>query len=698
MTIKQYIDKYIKNSFKIVTTLNKVPTVAGWQHLIEEGNNEQYLGYIINTKEAGFVVPKDVCVIDVDPRNFPKGKDSLQKLSDDIGYDLKYYASYITHTASGGIHLYYNKRPEVKLPNSLPEYLGVEFKSEGRQVVIAGSVLPDGREYVEDEDQKSLENIIHLPDSFYAVVKATQPNKIKTIGVGYKDTEEDIAIAKKRLKDAKPAVEGQNGDEHTYKICCIGKELGISKDVFFELLQDWNNRCEPAWNLDDLQTKVTNAYKYGLNPPGSSSVKAIFSYAEQEANDGWKDGLDVSKNGGFCKTLKNTATFVKNEPSTKGKLAYNRFSNDKVWIKPAPWHKDANKQGHDYYPDGKIFTDHDAIEIKYMLNCSGFDAPTQLIYESVVKVSHENNYHPVKEWLDRNPKWDGKPRVESFFSKYCGSEDNKYTKEVARKLFCGIVARITNPGCKFDYLPILVGDQGVRKSTLLKTLSIQSSWFCDNIGDITNLKELIPQTKGKLIVEWQELTLFNKIDINHSKSFLSTCTDRVREAYHREAKDYPRQFVVVATTNQDKFLLDETGNRRMLPIQVHQIDIQSVARDVPQLYAEALHLYKKGEKLYIDDEEALSLAEEEREHRFRDEGHEELIKEWLDNMPKGLPADVTKERLQARDVVIHCLKEDPIKNRRLSLEVGRVLKRLGYVYKSIRNGEVVKKYYVKSAS
>jgi predicted P-loop ATPase len=263
-------------------------------------------------------------------------------------------------------------------------------------------------------------------------------------------------------------------------------------------------------------------------------------------------------------------------------------------------------------------------------------------------------------------------------------------------MFCAIITRVFEPGCKFDYLPIFVGKQGIGKSTLLKILSIHPSWFCDNIGDITNAKEVIPQTRGKLVVEWQELALFSKIDINHSKSFLSTSVDRVREAYHREAKDYPRQFIVVATTNQDKFLLDETGNRRMLPIELRDIDTSSVAKIMPQLYAEALHLYRAGEKLYITDNNALAIANQIQYDRFKNDEMEDTIVEWLDNIPEDCKDFVSKEKVQVNDILIHCLKETPSKARGLSNRIGNILRRLGYTAKSYRIDGKVKYGFVKN--
>lgn len=698
------LQKIIK-SFKdfglpVVRTKNKAPIVNAWQKLAT--NPTGWSGNLQTATEAGFVITADIIVVDVDPRNFREGINSLQELSEAIDFDLEANAKFSTKTASGGLHLYYKKKLDVRFPNELDKFKGVEFKQMGQQVVLPNSTLPDGRQYVLIND--NLEQLLDIPQKFYELIGEKSSDRVINVGSGFKNHTTDILRLKQLLEKTPPATEGDSGDKATYNVCCLGKDFGLSPDVFFELLCEWNEKCSPPWRLEDLKAKMLNAYSYSHNKAGSHSVEVMFDKIEQsflspedaknqeEALIDWRNELQVNKNGGYKTTLKNAVLFMKHDEHLKGKIAFNEFSGDKVWLEPSYWH---NTNMNSYLPNGRIWTDTDAIKTRYIFNNYNFDVGTNLIYEAVTELSTSNYYHPVKEWLEKNSKWDGVKRLDTFFTKYCGADDNVYSKEVARKMFCAIVARVFDPGCKFDYLPIFVGKQGIGKSTLLKILSIHPSWFCDNIGDITNAKEVIPQTRGKLIVEWQELALFSKIDINHSKSFLSTSVDRVREAYHREAKDYPRQFIVIATTNQDKFLLDETGNRRMLPIELRDIDTTAVAGILTQLYAEAVELYRKGEKLYITNEEALKIAEQIQFDRFKADEIEDVVVEWLDNIPEEIKHICTKEKLQVNDIVIHCLKETPAKARGLSNRVSNVLRRLGYKSQSYRQEGKVKYGFVK---
>lgn len=704
--MQEMIQAFREANLPLVRTKNKAPLVSNWQKLAND--TSLWAGNLTTATEVGFVITEDILVVDVDPRNFPEGKDSLAELSRVLNFDLKDKAEFSTHTASGGYHLYYKKNQAIKFPNTIELFKGVEFKQKGQQVLIPNSVLPDGRKYTLIKG--NIKGLIEIPTKFYEVIGKRGASKAVLTGTGFADNQADINRMRQLLANIPPAVEGQSGDIATFKVCCLGKDYGLSPDVFFELLTEWNNKCEPSWDIVDLKKKMINAYSYSQNKAGSHSIENLFNAIEkgfeertltlEEARKqedeilDWQSELQLNKTGGVKTTLKNTVLYIKNDENLRNRLAFNEFSGDKVWLKPAFWHHQDTEKS--YAPNGRMWTDTDAIETRYLLNNYQFDVGTNLIYEAVTKVCNSQSYHPVRDWVNQNIKWDGENRLDTFFHKYCGADNNVYSKEVARKMFCAIIARVFEPGCKFDYLPIFVGKQGIGKSTLLKILSIHPSWFCDNIGDITNAKEVIPQTRGKLIVEWQELALFSKIDINHSKSFLSTSVDRVREAYHREAKDYPRQFIVVATTNQDKFLLDETGNRRMLPIELRDIDTSSVAKIMPQLYAEAFEAYRNGEKLYITDNTALAIANQIQYDRFKNDEMEDTIVEWLDNIPEDCKGFVSKEKVQVNDILIHCLKETPSKARGLSNRIGNILRRLGYTAKSYRIDGKVRYGFVKN--
>ena len=141
-TIKAFKDLKLP----LVRTKNKAPVINGWQKLSEDV--EGWGGNLTTATEAGFVITSDIVVIDVDPRNFNSNVDSLEELSKAIDFDLKTNAKFATRTASGGFHLYYKKRADVKFPNESDKFKGVEFKQKGQQVILPNSTLPDGRKYI----------------------------------------------------------------------------------------------------------------------------------------------------------------------------------------------------------------------------------------------------------------------------------------------------------------------------------------------------------------------------------------------------------------------------------------------------------------------------------------------------------------------------------------------------------------------
>lgn len=111
------------------------------------------------------------------------------------------------------------------------------------------------------------------------------------------------------------------------------------------------------------------------------------------------------------------------------------------------------------------------IEKYYGLACS-----TKFNDAFTIMTSNCYGYHPIVNILNKE-KWDGKPHCQRFFIDYFGAEDTAYNKEVSRLIFCGAINRILNPGCKWDYLPVLIGKQGSGKSTITRWLALQDEFY-----------------------------------------------------------------------------------------------------------------------------------------------------------------------------------------------------------------------------
>jgi predicted P-loop ATPase len=147
-----------------------------------------------------------------------------------------------------------------------------------------------------------------------------------------------------------------------------------------------------------------------------------------------------------------------------------------------------------------------------------------------------------------------------------GAEKTEYTIAVMWLFMLGAVSRIYYPGCKFDYMPVLVGGQGLGKSTFLDFLSINSAWFNDNFNTLEGDKAF-EKLRGMWIVELAELQATRRAkDVESIKSFITSRIDTYRAPYGRRTEQHPRMCVLAGTSNPTDFLTDKTGNRRFLPV------------------------------------------------------------------------------------------------------------------------------------
>lgn len=231
--------------------------------------------------------------------------------------------------------------------------------------------------------------------------------------------------------------------------------------------------------------------------------------------------------------------------------------------------------------------------------------------EAMDTVADERRFHPIRDWL-KVLKHDGKPRADKWLIHVLGHDPaalaprrRRYLELVGRYLLMGLVYRVMEPGCKFDYSPVFEGLTGMRKSTLVKTL-VSKPFFSDTHFDIGSGKDGFEQLEGLWGYELSELTALRKADSEQVKQFFSSEVDRFRGAYGRFVQAHPRQCVIFCSTNKTHYLYDLTGNRRFWPVEVLKpINIDWVSKWRDQLFAEAMHLYQAGERCYPD------LAEEE---------------------------------------------------------------------------------------
>jgi len=228
-----------------------------------------------------------------------------------------------------------------------------------------------------------------------------------------------------------------------------------------------------------------------------------------------------------------------------------------------------------------------------------FKPGLEFYYIVTDSIAYKRKFHPVRDYLD-SLKWDGIPRLEEWLIKYGQAADSPYTRAVSAIVLIAAVRRIRQPGCKFDELMVLESEQGMFKSSALRALCPREEWFSDDLPLYADAKEIIERTTGKWIIEASELSGMSARNIDHLKSMLSREKDESRLAYGRTRESYPRQFIIIGTTNSHKYLQDETGNRRFWPIRLQQFNIPGLKAERDQLWAEAASREAQGESIRLD--------------------------------------------------------------------------------------------------
>ncbi|SRR6266566_3900536 len=181
-----------------------------------------------------------------------------------------------------------------------------------------------------------------------------------------------------------------------------------------------------------------------------------------------------------------------------------------------------------------------------------------------------------------------------------------------------MVRRVRQPGCKFDEIVVLEGEQGTDRSTALSLLAVRPEWFTDSLRLNMKDKEVIEQLQGKWIVEIAELGGMKKAEVEHVKALASRTRDRARLSYDKLTTEAPRQCVFVATTNESEYLRDQTGNRRFWPVRCVKFDLEKLTRDRDQLLAEAAAREAAGASIRLPEELWAAAAEQQQERSIEE--------------------------------------------------------------------------------
>ncbi len=436
---------------------------------------------------------------------------------------------------------------------------------------------------------------------------------------------------------------------------CSGRLVNAFDLVRLHLFGDEDDKAEPGTPTNRLPS-YTAMCRYAVEKAEVAALlnkeryeKAVEAFDDYEDNTpvpakepedpdlDWIKKLEVSNTTGLpAKTTDNVLIILENDPKLKGKLAYDEFANRGLALGALPWDgREIRRQWGD--------TD-DAGLRHYIEKVYGITSKDR-IYDATALCAFKNRINDVKDYL-LSLKWDGVKRLDALLVDYFGAANNAYTRAVMRKSLAAAVARVMQPGTKYDFMPIIVGPQGIGKSTFLRMLGRR--WYSDSL-QVFEGKEASEMIQGTWINEIGELNGFSRTENSAIKQFLSKTEDIYREPYGRRTGTYPRRCVFFGTTNDSEFLRDQTGNRRFWPIDTllskpTKNIFTDLENEVDQIWAEAFIAWQLGEPLYLTGE-AEKLSMEEQEIHQVSNAKEGLIREFIE---RPIPLDWDKRGLNAR--------------------------------------------------
>ena len=515
-------------------------------------------------------------------------------------------------TGRGGYHWYYRYDSNIVLNCRTGVIEGVDIRADGGYVVAPGSIHANGNKYEFENDF----NDCQLEECTKEVIDF----------INYRKKNES---EKFHLPDLIP--EGMRNATF-YKLACSLQASGLSDEIITDaVIKEANSRCVPAMNNDDfkeLEKTIKSALtkeKGHLKPvPFYKPVnKQYLTLKKRET----KDGKEI-----VLQTIENCCTVLRMDENLAGKIKYNMISYSPFVLGDLPW-----TNGDNY----REWTNSDDSNLKcYIEDTYGLNS-MEKIMEALNIVTSENQFNPVVDYLEQL-KWDGKERIKNLLSDYLGVEQNEYSAKVMELFMLGAINRAYHPGCKFDYMPVLVGEQGVGKSTFFKILAGNDAWYNDNFNTVEGDKAA-EKLRGMWIVELAELLATKKAkEVESIKAFLTSTIDSYRAPYNRRTEQRPRMCVFAGTTNNNHFMTDRTGNRRYLPLIVRKSHVkkslfengEKVQEEFKQAWAEALHIFKEKNPVLVFPKHLEDLVKDNQSQFEEEDVRIGIIQDHLDEYPE----------------------------------------------------------------
>ena len=514
-------------------------------------------------------------------------------------------------TGRGGTHLFYHHKGN-DIGNKAGILEGVDIRGEGGYVVAPPSIHPNGTEYqweFHPEDYK-------LAELDGNVMKLISPKKEE-------QSEEPFQLPEQ--------IEPGKRNDTLYKLACSMQAQGFS-DAAIRVAVAQNNKdlCVPPLEDEEIDALVSSALHH---QKGELKIlkQGVGEWHEPKlAYRKDKDGNDTDMP---AQTISNAEEAIRYDKELFGRIRYNEMAYTPYVYGAVPW-----KIGHGW----REWTNVDDSNLRSYIEKKYGLKNAEKTMDALMNVCSSLPFNPVQQTLNEcYENWDGNKYIDNLLPAMLGAEPSEYTSAVMWLFMLGAIHRAFKPGCKFDYMLVLVGDQGAGKTEFLRFLSLNEDWHNDNFSSL-DTDHAVEKLRGMWIVELAELQAMKRAkDVETIKAFITSRVDVYRAPYNRRTEQRPRRCVLAGTSNPTDFLTDKTGNRRFLPVTCNKskktfdmfADIVATKSYFAQAWGEAMDEYKRlgGNPKLVLSERMQQEALNTQAAYMEEDPLIGIIKEWLDS-------------------------------------------------------------------